>query len=65
MIIPSKEVLLVAPSENKQLFMFDAKTGCVLHKYTTESALAPSVAYYEPAQQLIIPHLNNTYINIW
>lgn len=45
--------------------MFDAKTGCVLYKYGTESVLAASAGYYESAQQLILPHLNNTYVNIW
>lgn len=45
--------------------MLDAKTGCVLQKFSTESSLASSAAYYLPAQQLILPHLNNTYVNIW
>lgn len=27
--------------------------------------MAPVSAYYEPAQQFILPHLHNSFINIW
>lgn len=65
MIIPSKEVLLITPTDSKDIFLFDPKTACVLHKYTTESAVASALAYYQQGQQFIIPHLNNTYVNVW
>lgn len=65
MIIPSKEALLIAPADAKEIFLFDPKAACVLRKYFSDSALAPHAAYFALGQQFLIPHLNNTYLNIW
>jgi hypothetical protein len=33
MILPSKEILLVSASQQKELFLFDPKTTAVIHKF--------------------------------
>lgn len=65
MIVPSREVLLISAADKKEVFMFDPKTACVLQTYSSESELAATAAYFELGQEFLIPHLNNTYINVW
>lgn len=45
--------------------MLDPKTTSVAHKYRDDAHILPSLAYYQPSQQLIAPQLNKTFVTVW